>query len=251
MTVFESLMLLALEEARISLREGNHGFGAVVAKSGELIAKARDAEKTAGDSTAHAEMNAIRSASARLGRDLTGCVLVSTHEPCPMCATAVIWSGISEIAYGYSIRDAIKQGRRRIDLSCKELFKKAGRKINVREALLKEKCSVLYNKTVNMLISYILPVEMYISEIPMQTLDEASCHVYSNEYDPLVYKVIYTEAYAKKDFKDNSINEVLGKTLSLKPLLEVWVDIKTKTIVKFTKLTFSHLKYENIPEPIF
>jgi hypothetical protein len=65
-----------------------------------------------------------------------------------MCATAVIWSGITEIAYGYSIKDAIKQGRRRIDLSCKELFKKAGKKISVREALLKDQCCVLYNKTV-------------------------------------------------------------------------------------------------------
>ena len=111
----EIFMLLAIEEAMMSLREGNCGFGAVIAKNNELIAKAHDTERTNGDSTAHAEMTVIRSASDKLGRDLSGCVLIATHEPCPMCATAVIWSGITEIAFGYSIKDAIKQGRKRID----------------------------------------------------------------------------------------------------------------------------------------
>ena len=69
-------MVIAIEEAKISLREGNCGFGAVIAKNNELIAKAHDTEKTLGDSSAHAEMTVIRSASAKLGRDLSGCVLI-------------------------------------------------------------------------------------------------------------------------------------------------------------------------------
>jgi tRNA(adenine34) deaminase len=148
MTELETFMLLAIEEAMMSLREGNCGFGAVIAKNNELIARAHDSERTNGDSTAHAEMTVIRSASSKLGRDLSGCVMIATHEPCPMCATAIIWSGITEIAFGYSIKDAIKQGRKRIDLSCKELFKRAGKKICVKEALLHDQCSVLYNKEV-------------------------------------------------------------------------------------------------------
>ena len=141
-------MAMAVEEAMISLRERNCGFGAVIAKNNELIAKAHDTERTNGDSTAHAEMTVIRSASAKLGRDLSGCILIATHEPCPMCATAIIWSGINEIAFGYSIKEAIKQGRKRIDLSCRELFKRAGKEICVNEALLHDRCSVLYNKEV-------------------------------------------------------------------------------------------------------
>ena len=117
----ETFMAMAVVEAMISLREGNCGFGAVIAKNNELIAKAHDTERTVGDSTAHAEMTVIRSASAKLGRDLSGCILIATHEPCPMCATAIIWSGITEIAFGYSIKNAIEQGRNRIDLSCREL----------------------------------------------------------------------------------------------------------------------------------
>ena len=108
MTELEAFMVMAIEEAMISLREGNYGFGAVIAKNNELIAKEHDTERTTGDSTAHAEMTVIRSASSKLGRDLSGCVMIATHEPCPMCATAIIWSGITEIAFGYSIKDAIK-----------------------------------------------------------------------------------------------------------------------------------------------
>ena len=141
-------MAMAIEEAIISLREGNCGFGAVIAKNNELIAKAHDTEKTVGDSTAHAEMTVIRSASAELGKDLSSCILIATHEPCPMCATAIIWSGITEIAFGYSIKEAIKQGRKRIDLSCRELFKRAGKEICVNEAFLHDPCAVLYNKEV-------------------------------------------------------------------------------------------------------
>ena len=147
-TPLEKLMVVAIEEAKISLQEGNRGFGAVIAKNSELIAKAHDSEITMRDSTAHAEMTVIRSASSKLGRDLSGCLMITTHEPCPMCTTAVLWSGITEIGYGYSIKEALKQGRKRIDLSCKELFKRAGKEIRVHEALLHDQCSVLYNKAV-------------------------------------------------------------------------------------------------------
>ena len=59
MTDLESYMRKAIEEARISLGEGNSGFGAVVLMEDRLIARARDAEKTDRDPTAHAEITAI------------------------------------------------------------------------------------------------------------------------------------------------------------------------------------------------
>lgn len=141
-------MRLAIEEAKISLREDNCGFGSVIVKDGELIAKAHDTEKTAADPTAHAEMTAIRAASARLGRDLSGCVIISTHEPCPMCSTAILWSGISVLAYGYSIKEALGQGRKRIDISCIEIFTRAGKEVIIHDGILHSECSVLYNKAV-------------------------------------------------------------------------------------------------------
>lgn len=141
-------MHLAVDQARISLREGNNGFGAVIVKDGLILSFAYDRECTDSDSTSHAEINAIKLASQRLGRSLSGCLLISTHEPCPMCAAAIVWSGITEIAYGYSIKDAIAQGRRRINIPCSEIFQRAGANIKIHEGVLKEECSVLYREDV-------------------------------------------------------------------------------------------------------
>lgn len=141
-------MKLALEEAKISLREGNNGFGAVIIKDEQIISSSHDMEDTRSDPTSHAEINAIKEASWKLGKDLTGCILVSTHEPCRMCAAAVVWSGISEIAYGYSICEALNQERKRIELTCYELFKRAGANIKIHENILKHECSILYRKDV-------------------------------------------------------------------------------------------------------
>lgn len=107
----ESYMRHAIREAEESLREGNKGFGAVIIKDGEIIASAHDGEETESDPTSHAEINAIKLAGKKIGKDLSGCLLLTTSEPCPMCAFAIAWSGIKEIAFGYSIQDALAQGR--------------------------------------------------------------------------------------------------------------------------------------------
>lgn len=141
-------MELAINEAKISLCEGNNGFGAVIINDGQIIASSHDMEDTKNDPTSHAEMNVIKEASQKLGKRLTGCILISTHEPCPMCAAAVVWSGISEIAYGYSIKEALEQGRKRIKLTCNEIFERANANIKIHEGILHYECSVLYRKDV-------------------------------------------------------------------------------------------------------
>lgn len=141
-------MKLALEEAKISLQEGNNGFGAVIIKDEQVISSAHDMEDTKSDPTSHAEINAIKEASQKIGKNLSGCILVSTHEPCPMCATAVVWSGISEIAYGYSIKEALKQGRKRINITCNEIFERANVNIKIHENILNHECSILYRMDV-------------------------------------------------------------------------------------------------------
>ncbi len=146
--MFEEYMRIAIEEAKISLREGNNGFGTVIVKDGNIIASSHDREDTENDATSHAEMNAIREASKIIGKKLSGCILVSTHEPCPMCASAIIWSGITDVVYGYSIDKAVLQGRKRIEISCKDIFNKSSIKINTYEGILYKECSVLYQRDV-------------------------------------------------------------------------------------------------------
>jgi tRNA(adenine34) deaminase len=141
-------MQLAIDEACLSHREGNHGFGAVIVQGDNVLAQAHDTEETEHDPTAHAELKAIRAASAKLGKDLSGCTLISTHEPCPMCATAVVWAKISTVAYGYGISDAILQGRNRIDIECMEIFSRAKADIQVVNGLMSAECSILYDRSV-------------------------------------------------------------------------------------------------------
>ncbi|MGB8452419.1 MAG: nucleoside deaminase [Anaerocolumna sp.] len=151
----EKYMQIAIEEAKESLREGNNGFGAVIVKDGSIIAATHDKEDTQEDPTSHAEINAIREASKKLGKKLSGCILISTHEPCSMCASAIVWAGIKEVAYGYSIKEAVLQGRKRIELSCAEIFSRAGADIKIFAGILSNECSILYRKDVRMEIKHL------------------------------------------------------------------------------------------------
>ncbi|GAK51941.1 cytidine/deoxycytidylate deaminase, zinc-binding region [Candidatus Moduliflexus flocculans] len=145
---YEKYMSVAIEQAKLSLREGNNGFGALIVKGKKIIAEAHDTEETDRDPTAHAEMNVIKMASKLLEKNLEDCLLMTTHEPCPMCAAAIVWTKIKNIAYGYSIEDAIKQGRNRIDMSCQELFARANIHVHVEKGILRDKCALLYNKEI-------------------------------------------------------------------------------------------------------
>lgn len=89
--------------------EHNHGgpFGAVITKEGKIIAKAHNSVLKSNDPTSHAEINAIRKASKKLGTfDLSGCEIYSTCMPCPMCLGAIRWANITTVFYGATSQDA-------------------------------------------------------------------------------------------------------------------------------------------------
>ena len=80
-----------------------HGrpFGAVIVREGDLIAEAHNEVIRLNDPTAHAEILVIRRAAAALGsRDLSGCDVYVNGMPCPMCYSAMYWSGLRKIYYG-------------------------------------------------------------------------------------------------------------------------------------------------------
>jgi tRNA(adenine34) deaminase len=89
--------LLAAEEAA---EQGEVPVGAVVARGEEILAVAANEREATGDPTSHAELLAIRRASATTGGwRLTGCTLYATLEPCPMCAGAAHASRLSRLVY--------------------------------------------------------------------------------------------------------------------------------------------------------
>jgi tRNA(Arg) A34 adenosine deaminase TadA len=142
---FEALMGMALEEAHASRREGNKGYGAVVALGKDVVAKAHDTAATRGDPSLHGEVNAIRAAVCRLGDpNLAGCVLVSTCEPCPMCASLAVWANVSAVVFGASIAETMALGRTRIDLGCEEIIAKSPMIMEVIGGVRAEECLALY-----------------------------------------------------------------------------------------------------------
>lgn len=98
----DELMGLALEEAAAAPAHGDVPIGAVVVgPDGAVIAGRHNERELHGDPTAHAELLALRDAAAHLGGwRLEGCVLVSTIEPCPMCAGAALAARITTVVFG-------------------------------------------------------------------------------------------------------------------------------------------------------
>jgi tRNA(adenine34) deaminase len=83
-------MRRALDLAAEAAAAGEVPVGAVVTLDNEIVVETRNAMRGSSDPTAHAEMEAIRAAAARLGTSrLDDCTLWVTLEPCAMCAAAV------------------------------------------------------------------------------------------------------------------------------------------------------------------
>ena len=97
----------ASDASLASVERGGGHFGAVVVRGDEVITVASNSVTIDNDPTAHAEVNAIRSACKKLGTfKLDGCYIYSSCEPCPMCLSALYWAGVDRIYYGNTKEDA-------------------------------------------------------------------------------------------------------------------------------------------------
>lgn len=100
-------MRLAAKISYDNIDRGGGPFGAVVVRDNEIIATGVNSVTLDNDPTAHAEVNAIRSACRHLNTfKLEGCTVYSSCEPCPMCLSALYWAGVKKIYYGNTKEDA-------------------------------------------------------------------------------------------------------------------------------------------------
>ena len=97
----EEAMGLALEEAQRAIEHEDVPVGALVIVDDTVIASRHNERQLTGDPTAHAEILALRDAASKLGNwYLDESTLVTTLEPCPMCAGAALNARISQVGFG-------------------------------------------------------------------------------------------------------------------------------------------------------
>lgn len=95
------LMAMALEEAAAAVAHDDVPVGAVVSVGGSVVARRHNERERLGDPTAHAEILALRDAATAVGTwRLDGATVVTTLEPCPMCAGALVGARVSRLVFG-------------------------------------------------------------------------------------------------------------------------------------------------------
>jgi guanine deaminase len=86
-------------------------FGALITRGNEIVARGWNKVTSSNDPTAHAEIIGIRGAAAALGSfRLSGCVLYTSCEPCPMCLGAAYWARVDRLVFAANRHDAAEAG---------------------------------------------------------------------------------------------------------------------------------------------
>ena len=134
-----------LDVCREGVRDGQAPFAAAVVRhDGEIIATAHNTVRRSGQPSRHGEVNAIDSACRILDQpQLEGLVLVSTGEPCPLCAAMAAEVKIADIVFG-APRDVIEQaGYQTLGVDCKDLFHSIGQKVRIVRNVRYDQCRQL------------------------------------------------------------------------------------------------------------
>lgn len=136
-------------EALAEAKKGDLPYGAVIVKDNEIVIRGYNTAQTDNDVSAHGEINALRAFTKKFGYSLDvleGCILYTTCEPCPMCAAACVWTGVSTVVFGASTAQLIELGTKQIDIPCKSVAEKSFQNIKVIGGVLADDCLKLFKK---------------------------------------------------------------------------------------------------------
>ncbi|MEZ6114520.1 MAG: nucleoside deaminase [Pirellulaceae bacterium] len=136
----------AIDIAQQGMSRGQSPFGCAIADpSGRLIV-AHNTVVLDTDITAHAEINALREACRVRGDiHLTGCVVASTCEPCPMCMSALHWARVDAVYYGASIADATAAGFNELSVPAEEIVRLGNSPVQLTRDIMTEECRRLFS----------------------------------------------------------------------------------------------------------
>jgi guanine deaminase len=142
-------MRRVLELAQKGMSNGHGGpFGCVIVKDGEIVGEAHNEVLSSNDPTAHAELLAVRRASAKLKTfNLTGCEVYTNGAPCCMCMSSMLWARVSRAYYVLSMDDS-----RSIGLGDEPFYAELSRPLETRQIIpmiqepeLAEEARAVYN----------------------------------------------------------------------------------------------------------
>lgn len=125
-------MKRAVDLALENVQEGGRPFGAVLVKDDEVVSEGVNELHKVHDVSGHAELLAIRRAQDKLKTDdLSGFTMYASGEPCPMCMTAMYFSGINDLYYCQSLEETVNYGMKDSAIIYDELKKeRANRTLN-------------------------------------------------------------------------------------------------------------------------
>lgn len=139
-------MQLAIDAARSGIAQGQSPFGCAIAVGDTLLACERNAVLQTVDITAHAEINAIRTACRVSGGIfLAGATVATTCEPCPMCMAALHWARVDTVYYGATIADATGGGFNELTLSAADVVRLGASPVRLVPGILEEDCRRLFD----------------------------------------------------------------------------------------------------------
>jgi tRNA(Arg) A34 adenosine deaminase TadA len=143
----EQLMRLAIDKVREGFAAGQSPFGCAIAIGDRVLAVEHNLVRLTTDITAHAEINALRTACRAAGDiHLAGAIVATTCEPCPMCMSALHWARVEAVYYGATIADATSAGFNELSISASELIRLGGSTVKLQGGLLSAECAALFQE---------------------------------------------------------------------------------------------------------
>ena len=143
----EELMQRAIEAARVGIDAGQSPFGCAVWLDGELVACEHNSVVASSDSTAHAEINALRAACRhKTTYLLEGAVVATTCEPCPMCMSALHWARVDTVYFGATIEDAARAGFNELSVPAARLLEIGRSSVRLVDSVLPNDCRELFDR---------------------------------------------------------------------------------------------------------
>jgi tRNA(Arg) A34 adenosine deaminase TadA len=143
----EELMRMAIDTCREGLARGQSPFGCAIAIGDRVVSRSHNTVVLTTDITAHAEVNAIRAGNLAVDDIfLTGGIVATTCEPCPMCMAALHWARVDTVYYGATIADAEGAGFNELQVPGNELLRIGGSEVKLIGDTLAEECRELFKE---------------------------------------------------------------------------------------------------------